>query len=59
MICGAPAEAILRASELPSAPASALREVTHAADSRADGQTEYELVRRIVDSARKARRTVS
>jgi hypothetical protein len=33
-----PTEAILRASELPSAPASALREVTHAADSRAVGK---------------------
>jgi hypothetical protein len=32
-----PAEAIVRASGLPSAPASALREVTHAADTRAVG----------------------
>jgi hypothetical protein len=40
-----PAEAIVRASGLPSAPASALREVTHAADTRAvcNGQiAEYE-----------------
>jgi hypothetical protein len=37
MICGGPAEAIVRASGLPSAPASALREVTHAADTRAVG----------------------
>src|SRR5271155_2430801 len=33
-----PTEAILRASGLPSAPASALREVTHAADSGVFGK---------------------